>query len=141
MKFACLILIFANLSILEFAHARLGDNESNAVSHIRTQAPKYTTREVVNELNTVTEYVDTNDVVFAVTWHGVVQPDLQDLFGSYYTEYKAVNATRPRARTRTVAQIKTSRIVVIKHGHMRDVRGKAFLPNRVPVGVNVEDLP
>lgn len=131
------------------AHAALGRAESSidadqaslrAFTHSKTTSENFTRHELTGQMNTVTEYVDKSGLVFAVTWHGVLKPDLSTLLGSYFQEYSDVDSARERMTIRHPVHIQTPNIVVTKEGHMRDVRGRAYLPGHVPSGVNLGDL-
>lgn len=87
----------------------------------------------------VKEYASNQGIVFAVTWRGNSEPDLSVLFGNYYSEYKEAKPVR-RFRGRGPQQFQTRHIQIQKFGHMRDVRGKAYIPELIPRGVKIEDI-
>jgi hypothetical protein len=101
----------------------------------------YTVQEMESNGNTIREYLTPDGKVFAVTWRGIKRPDLSVLLGSYFVEYTSADAKRTKSFGRQPVNIKTSHIVVRNGGHMRDLRGRAFVPNLVPAGVKVETLP
>ena len=147
------------------AHAGLGDHESVIANDGAAIGARKITKKVagpysVQTLDTggtlVREYVAANGVVFAVTWKGIVTPDLKSILSGYYDEYaaaKSVQASatsaivskaerkRVRATNRRQEVIQTSRMTVRRGGHMRAWRGKASVPSLIPEGVNVESLP
>lgn len=114
------------------ATARASAAESNAL---------YSVQEMDDSGVTVREYLTTDDVVFAVTWRGIRKPDLSILLGSYYVEYKKADQARAKSVGRQPVNLKTANMIVRRFGHMRDLQGKAYVPDLVPQGVNVEALP
>lgn len=90
----------------------------------------------------IKEYVSPNGVVFAVVWKGTGVPNLQLLLGEYYEEYRAgVRAARNRTpRVREPFRMKSDRLVVERAGHSRSLWGRAYLPDRLPPGIKLEDL-
>ena len=90
----------------------------------------------------IKEYVSPNGVVFAVVWKGTGIPNLQLLLGEYYEEYRAgVRAARNRTpRVREPFRMKSERLVVERAGHSRSLWGRAYLPDRLPPGIRLEDL-
>jgi hypothetical protein len=107
-----------------------------------TQAPaaKWSEQTLTADGNTITEYLSPDGTVFAVSWRGIKQPDLSLLFGDYYQEYLNANSKRPKLHSRRPVLLKTSRLTVMKSGHMRDIRGLAVVPSLLPPGVHPEDL-
>ena len=145
---------FLCLSVLISARASaaLGDRESSVESDRKilqatakataaSADASYTVHEMDSNGNTIREYVTTDGVVFAVTWQGIKRPDLSVLMGAYYSEYNSADQKREKSVGRQPVSVKTTNVVVRNAGHMRDIRGRAFVPNLVPAGVNVESLP
>jgi hypothetical protein len=131
------------------AQAVLGEKETSieqdrtkvhSAARVRTQSPHYTSHVLAGSLVTVTEFVNSDGVVFAVSWHGIIKPDLQSLLGSFYEEFHALDAARARTPSRHPTQINTSKAVVLRSGHMRDIRGTAYIPSLVPADVNIGTL-
>jgi Protein of unknown function (DUF2844) len=87
---------------------------------------------------TVNEYVSSSGNVFAVSWRGPRPPDLSQLLGSYFSEYQtAVAAPHPQRRHLVV---RTQDLVVETGGHMRDLRGRAYIPSMLPTNVSTEEI-
>jgi hypothetical protein len=131
------------------ALAALGDVETavsqdsqklKAVRRAQISQGSYTIHEIVTDTSTIREYVSHAGVVFAVTWKGMKRPDLSVLLGSHYSEYSQKAAALPKAKGRQPVMVKTSRAIVVRGGHMRDIHGKAYLPDEVPAGVDMEDI-
>lgn len=100
----------------------------------------YTIHEYEERGNTVKEFADKDGVVFAVSWRGISKPNLNNLFGSYFSEYKEGLDEVPKQYGVKTVNFKTSKMVVRRTGRMRDMRGFVYVPNLVPAGVNIEDL-
>lgn len=144
----CLILIMILSGSLN-AWGALGDKEDminsdkiklKASNRSVQRAANYSVHELSSPIRTIKEYVSADGTVFAVSWRGANKPDLSVLLGKYYEEYQAVDSAKPKMRSRQPVAIKTSRIVVHKDGHMRDIRGVAYIEGQLPEGVRVEDL-
>ncbi len=88
----------------------------------------------------VNEYLASGGTVFAVSWRGLRPPDLSQLLGAYYSEYQtAMNVDRTRAERRHIL-VNTGHMVFESGGHMRDLRGSAYVPELMPAGLTVGDL-
>jgi len=143
------ILAVAILCFPVSAFATLGEAESSVdmdqknlhAMHTKTQNSQYTIHEVKASTTLVHEYVSSAGTVFAVTWQGARRPDLQSLFGTYYLEYSQALAKQAKPHGRHATLVKAANLVVASGGHMRDLRGRAYIPTLVPAGVNVEVLP
>ena len=129
------------------ARATLGGNEASVgsglhgqhVKHAKTAAD-YTVHDITTGSQTVKEYVNSQGVVFAVTWSGNLQPDLSKLFGSYYSEYQAQSAKAIRRRGARRQDLKTANLSIQKWGHMRSMHGRAILNSALPASVKPGDL-
>ncbi len=78
---------------------------------------------------TLRAYAGSNGVVFGLAWQGVAPPDLEQLLGSHYAAYRA---QAEGARRRGPVTIKAGDLVVQLGGHMRDLRGRAYLASAIP---------
>jgi len=80
----------------------------------------------------IREYLNTNNIVFAVAWRGPTMPNLQQLLGNYFQQY----TNRPTATLFSLrnAELNNANVVVRSHGHLRAFQGKAFIPSLMPVG-------
>ena len=84
---------------------------------------------------TVKEYASADGVVYGVSWRGPVMPDLSQLLGSYFAEFQRAAAAQAPYRRRHI-MVHTQKLVVETSGHMRDLRGRAYLPALLPAGAN-----
>lgn len=85
---------------------------------------------------TVREYASADDKIFAVSWEGPVIPNLRQLLGEkYFAEYQQAAAERQRY-SRGPVSIETPEFVFQQTGHMRAFRGRAYLPQLLPQGVD-----
>jgi hypothetical protein len=110
-----------------------------------TQAASFTVHEIHTATGTVIrEYVSPAGKVFAVSWHGAWPPDMQQLLGSYFQQYsdalRAQNSSQPSQAGRRSVQILQPDFVFQHSGHLRSFRGKAYLPQMLPAGVQVEAI-
>jgi len=112
----------------------------SAMRSVTTTRATYTVQEVESESVTVREYISPSGVVFAVTWSGLVNPDLTQLLGSYSGEYQEARRQTPRTPGKRSQQVKTNRVVVETWGHMRHLQGRAYAPALVPQGVTIDEI-
>lgn len=99
----------------------------------------YTVHEMQTEAGTtVREYADNAGKVFAVTWQGPVKPDLGQLLGQYFSDFQQEAASGRIGRRQL--KVNKPNVVILSEGRMRALAGKAYLPQAVPAGVNIEDL-
>ena len=100
---------------------------------------QYKVHEMQGEAGTtVREYESPEGIIFAVAWEGPVKPDLKQLFGKYYGQYR--DAARNTGAGHRHSTVRHSNLVVRSSGHVRAFSGLAYLPAQVPAGVNIDDL-
>ncbi|HTR06996.1 MAG TPA: DUF2844 domain-containing protein [Paraburkholderia sp.] len=144
------VFVAASIAMSSAAHASLGGlHQSVALDQSQMHANRQTTtgqlftteRLTLENGAHVTEYVNRDDVVFAVTWHGPAMPDLQQLLGSYAQRaYDGAKAFRAAHSAIGPVVVSASDLVVQTGGHMRAYWGRAWLPNAVPASLNVQDI-
>lgn len=100
----------------------------------------YSVREIDNGIRIVKEFVDSEGVVFAISWEGLGRPDFSEIFGDYYDDFVNESKAQFKSRNRKSMNVQASRIVVTNSGHGSDMRGLAYLPAFLPSGVAPEDL-
>ncbi len=147
--FICLCLSGGGVALSEHAHATLGDsvdsiesdrNALSAVRHAVSVRNGYTVQEMDAGSTLVREYVSPSGVVFAISWNGLIHPDLDQLLGSYIDEYRKAQQETPRTLGQRRIQLKTNRIFVEKWGHMRNLQGRAYDPALIPSGVSIDEI-
>lgn len=87
---------------------------------------------------TVNEYLSSSGTVFAISWRGPRPPDLSELLGSYFTEYQTAAASPHIQRHHLF--VTTKDLVVEAGGHMRDLRGRAYVPALLPPGMSADQI-
>lgn len=119
------------------------NSDKAAMSAVR-RAPVRSARFTVHQLETdaasVREYVSPEGIVFAVAWNGIGTPDMAALFGSYYGDYTSATKNSSHRGGRRSQVVRTGRVVVQRWGHMRDLRGRAYVPPLVPTGVSIDEI-
>ena len=127
--------------------ASLGDDASTIQAdqaHLQatlrvTQSSAYTLHELLTPNGSdIREYVSPAGKVFAVAWHGPSRPDLRQLLGSHFEEFRQALQTRGPGHGPVVLNLPG--LVVQLGGHMRDFVGHAYLPDQIPAGVRAEEL-
>jgi hypothetical protein len=101
--------------------------------------PAYTVEQISTPAGVrVNEYLSVDGTVFAVSWRGPRPPDLSQLLGSYFAEFQAAAVSSSAQRSHL--RIRTDKLVVETSGHMRDLRGRAYLPALLPTGVSADEI-
>ena len=131
------------------AHATLGESEETvakdqkvfSADHKTLNKNGYTVHQLKSSTYTVNEFIDSTGKVFAVTWRGAGKPDLSALFGSYFTEFNGADAKKPSVTGRRAGKrVESDHLVVQRSGHMRDLRGQAYVKELLPQGFKLGDL-
>jgi hypothetical protein len=147
--FLCLGLLTMSLASSRQAYATLGEGADSiakdrkalsAIKRATTSRANYTVQEVASDATTVREYLTPSGIVFAVAWNGLVHPDLTALLGSYANEFQNAKRRLPRKHGQKRTQVKADRVVVETWGHMRNLQGRAYVPELVPAGVNLDEI-
>lgn len=137
------------LGMAEQAHAILGEgvdsveSDRKTLSAVRgaiTTHSSYTIHEISTATTVVREYVSPAGIVFAIAWNGITHPDLTGLLGRYAGEYEEALRQTPRNHGHRQLTVKANRIVVQKWGHIRDLRGRAYVPDLIPSGVSINAI-
>ena len=88
----------------------------------------------------VSEYLNSDGIVFAVSWNGPVPPDLQQLLGAHFSTYTAALATVAHPWIRRSLRVESSGLVVELGGHLRAYAGRAYLADLIPAGVTAAEF-
>ena len=123
-----------------------GDETSVATDQVQMKATRrivrasqYTVHEIQDSSGTlIREYVSANGQVFAVTWKGPFLPDLQQILGSYFTDYG--DAARGKRTRRGPVLVQKPELVIHSGGHMRAFFGRAYIPHMLPAEVTVDAI-
>jgi Protein of unknown function (DUF2844) len=101
--------------------------------------PNYTVEHISTPSGTVVnEYVSVGGTVFAVSWRGPRPTDLSHFLGSYFADYQAAASQMHQQSGKL--RVQTGTVVVETAGHMRDLRGRAFVPSLIPAGVTTDEI-
>jgi hypothetical protein len=145
----CLAFSFASLFMVRPGDATLGqpadsvESDRIALSAVRggtTMQNGYTVQEINYGGTAVREYVSSSGVVFAVAWNGIRHPDLTALLGSYADQYRRTLQQTPRQPGVRHLSVRTDGVVVEKWGHVRDLRGRAYAPDLIPPGLDIDEI-
>lgn len=102
----------------------------------------YTVHEIQAATGTVVrEYLSPEGKVFALAWNGPRLPDLRQVLGSYFEQYRAAvqSQSGPRMARRPV-MINQPGLVVQIGGHVGAFSGRAYVPEMLPSGVRAEEI-
>ena len=147
--FVALLLLVPIFAAARRAQAVLGESvdsvesDAKALSGVKgatTTRNGYTVHQVDSDSAIVLEYVSASGVIFAVSWNGLVHPDLTQLLGSYAGEYERGLEQTSREPGRRRLRVKTNEVVVEKWGHMRNLQGRAYAPALIPPGVSTDEI-
>jgi len=86
----------------------------------------------------VTEYLNGQGTVYAVTWQGPSLPNLRQILGNYFVNYQSA-AQQPVVRHRLV-RVNSPDLVIESSGKMRAFVGRAWVPALLPSGVSPADI-
>lgn len=138
-KFVKIALAIATtLPLASYASLGAAPDAGSVRSMLRTTAAYSVHTSIDADRVTVREYTLPSNVVFAVTWQGLVRPDMAILLGSYFHRFVSASQGRPHG---TGPMIERSGDLVIQSaGRLGNLFGKAYVPRLVPAGVNVDDL-
>ncbi|MEO8725470.1 MAG: DUF2844 domain-containing protein [Acidobacteriaceae bacterium] len=134
------------LLISHMAFGSLGGTVSSVESdraHLKGAArmvagDAYTMHEITAPTGTqVREFVSPNGLVFGVAWDGPALPDMRQVLGDYFSEYKQA-AEEQKNRRRGPLLIETPHMVFQLSGHPRSFHGRAYLPQDMPQGVKAD---
>ncbi len=106
--------------------------------------PGYTVQEITAGTGTlIREYVAPGGTIFAVSWSGPAMPNLQQIFGTYFTQYETAiqsQRTSPQRGGHHHVEVRAPSLVVHSGGHMRQYHGMAYVPSLVPQNLSISDL-
>jgi hypothetical protein len=149
-KFAAITMFLAVLAHPNFAAASLGGTASTVESdRARMQAEFRVERKdaySVHELRAlngvvVKEFISPNGIVFGVAWQGPSRPDLQQLLGGYFAQFRqAAKTQRETSSVRRMLRIEQPGLVLHSGGHARAFVGHAYVPELLPPGVHAEEI-
>lgn len=150
LKFATSLIIplCVTLSSLPSFAALGGDVSSvrNDQAHINaslrtTQMSAYSLHELRATSGTVVrEFASPSGRVFAVSWQGPSHPDLRQLLGPFFENFRQALKAQNRRPVGGPVFVQQDGLVVEIAGHMRSIRGRAYLLDQLPAGVRTEDL-
>lgn len=86
----------------------------------------------------IREYVNKNNIVFAISWVGRSHPDLSQILGRHFNDYLAV--VEGHSPGRQPVLLKTSKMNIHFSGHMGHVKAYAFETQLLPPGFDLEIL-
>lgn len=107
-----------------------------------TSKQLYTVHEMHTANNvTVREFVSPAGKVFGVAWEGASRPDMKQLLGAYFDQYtEAAQKQEAKRAGRGPLLIQQPGFVMQMSGHMRALVGRAYIPQLIPTGVQIEEL-
>ena len=92
----------------------------------------------------VREYVNSQGIVFALSWIGIVPAKPEDYFGASLSKFQMARdkyaASEPKGFRKPQLVLQGDDFVHISFGHMGAVRGIVYIPSLLPVGVSVRDI-
>lgn len=127
------------------AWAALGENVASVKSdvqvlrgqHVMVAKTGYNLHQITtSDGSVVNEFVSPAGTVFGISWHSHFMPNLQQLLGTYITNFQ--QGQRTRVVPRRAVTIQGDNFVFSSMGHMRSFRGRAFVPGLVPANLTAE---
>lgn len=95
----------------------------------------YSVQTTIENGTTIKEFINTNNIVFAVNWSGQIMPNLQQLLGQY-------NGTTKKGKLNGLhsSLYQDSNLVIYKTGNMRLNQGVAYIKDFLPPNFDVNIL-
>jgi len=127
------------------AWAALGEDFSSVDSdaqvlrgkHVMVAKVGYNIHQITHpDGSVVNEFVSPAGVVFGVSWQGHFMPNLQQLLGSYMTNFR--EGQRTHVLPRRAVTVKGDNFVLSSMGHMLNFRGRAYVPGLIPANLTAE---
>jgi hypothetical protein len=105
-----------------------------------TASSGFAVHEIASPSGTVLrEFVGADGKVFAVAWHGLINPDLRQVLGTYYARYEEGAATAIHRSHRQLA-IALPDFMFINTGRQRAFAGRAWVPAMMPANFSTDDI-
>jgi len=102
--------------------------------------PAYSVHELVSSSGTtVREFVSSGGTVFGLWWQGPFTPDLRQLLGTHFEEYRQASQS-VQGHVAHMVRVETGDLVIESAGHMRFSIGRAYLRSKMPNGVTADAL-
>ncbi|MDP9109936.1 MAG: DUF2844 domain-containing protein [Pseudomonadota bacterium] len=130
---------FAGLGGAPIAHANNDTHGARLLTATSVHDGYRTEQQVLDSGTTVTEYVGTDNLVFAVSWSGPTLPDFEQLLGKHVEAMKQQARSAPHAGHSQLA-LNRPDLVVVSSGHMRAFNGRAWLPASLPARFAPSDI-
>ncbi len=92
--------------------------------------------ELRSAASSVREYIGPSGVVFGIAWNGPTRPDLAQLLGRYDEKYEEALRSASREPGRPFVKVDANGLLVEQWGHIRDLRGRAYVADLLPSGVS-----
>lgn len=107
-----------------------------------TAMRNYVVHEITDSNGTVVhEYASPGGTVFAVAWQGRWAPDLRQLLGTYFDQFtQAAQVKQSQRSGRGPLSIQEPGLTVHTSGSMRNVFGRAFIPEQMPEGLDPDSV-
>ncbi len=104
-----------------------------------TASNGYAVHEIASPSGTVLrEFVGSDGKVFAVAWHGLVNPDLRQVLGAYYARYEEGAATAIHSHRQLAIALPD--FMFINTGRQRAFAGRAWVPAMMPANLSTDDI-
>jgi|SRR6185437_2656062 len=158
MKWKCPFLLLVSLLLFDGsspALAALGSDVSSIqqdavslgapaarVTHLQTPNKAHYSRfEISRQWIRLREFVGPKGQVFALAWRGTHHPDLHALLGKHLHELQAaIGRARRQGRRGGAVIFDSSDIHVEIGGRMNAVYGSVWLKDRIPAGMNLNEI-
>jgi hypothetical protein len=127
------------------AWAALGDDVSSIDAdaqalggkHMMVSKAGYDMHQITfSDGSVVNEFVSPAGMVFGVSWQAHSIPNLRQLLGTYITNLQ--QGQRTHVVRRRAVTIQGDNFVFSSVGHLRDFRGRAYVPGLVPANLTPE---
>jgi len=119
------------------------DRKAIAGSELETvHQGKFKVRTIQNHSLKIREYINPQGRVFGLAWDGARHPNLETFLGhEYHSDFsQAIQNQKYGPGRRAFDLVRGQHVIVERSGHMRGMRGKAYVPEMFPQGVTAYDI-
>lgn len=129
---------FATLGEPEISieHERIALSNSTVT---KESHPQYVVHLIRNKELILREYSNLDGKIFAVSWFGGV-PDLKSLLGNQFAPFEEARKTAPKFKGSRRLIVRIPTLVVEQAGAIRNLRGRAYLPDQLPRNFNETEI-
>lgn len=112
---------------------------SNPVATMPAPATRFTeSQQTLASGTELREWVNTDGIVFALSWSGPFLPDLREQLGMHFQVL--TDAQKRRTGLRVPVRVQQADLVIVSGGRMGAFEGRAWIPSLLPAGFDTATI-